>query len=290
VMLAFYILYRGERVNNKEWFVKSAERIDPSGAKGAEGIVKFIGLPSGDFVKDDMTGEQFVYVRKLNYQYEKVEKTSSEEVLKGGKTEHITRKYFESEWVYKDRKTDRSGQFKIGEILIRLEEAEIMGDDLYKKTVYVTNAGKSENPPEEPRIGDRKILINGITAKMPVLAAGYLQGGILGSGKVFIVSAYTEGRTLEELHETKWIRAMFCLFMFCAGFILLIHPAKYMLKKHEDYPVIKTLSKMGWGLLIVISIVLSFIIVTYSYVTVDIIWVILICMIILPILNILRKR
>jgi hypothetical protein len=290
VLLAFYILYRGERINNREWIAKTAERIDPSDARGYEGVAKLNGTPSGDFIADEISGESFIYVKRHYYVYDKTEKIKTEEITKNGRTQNVTTKYFEYEWVHKNSKTEISEAVRVGKINIRLKEAEIIGDDSYSKTIFISGKVKSENPMKSPGIGDAKVLISGITSKTPIFAVGHLQGNFMGAGRIFIVSSISEAGTTDELHETKWIRAPFCLFLLCAGFILLIHPAKYMLEKNQGYPIFRNLSKLGWGVYVLISVVLSFIIVAYSQFTVDLVWIILACIVVLPILGILRKN
>lgn len=293
VLLGFYILYGGERTNNKQWIAKSADLIEPAKPEGESGMVRFTGTPSGDFIADEVSGESFIIVTSTAYEFRKVKKSRFENVVRGGKTESVTREYFEDDWDYVSSDTRKAKNIKVGSIAIRLNEAEIFGKNEWRKTYYLAGGAKSGTPPVKPVRGDKKYIISGINAVMPLFVVGNLTNQYLGSGKLFIVSAWSEGKTLEELRETwiwRWIRHPFCFGLLFVGFIFLIRPTMVLLKKYNEYPVIGSLSRIGWVLFIFISFILSLLIVTFSEITVDLIWVILIAIIAVPVISIYKKK
>lgn len=293
VLLGFYILYGGERSNNKQWIAKSADLIDPAKPEGASGMVRFTGTATGDFIPDEVSGESFVIVTRTVYEFREVKKSRFEPVVRDGKTGSVSRDYYEDDWDQVSGDTRKATNLKIGEISIRLNEAEIIGRHEWRKTYYITDGKKSGTPPEKPAHGNKKYSISGINGTMPLFVVGNLTNHYLGSGPLFIVSAWSEGKTLEELRETwiwRWIRHPFCFGLLFVGFIFLIHPTMLLLKRYREYPVIGFFSNIGWVLFIFISFILSFLIVSFSEITVDLIWIILLALIVVPVISVYKKK
>jgi hypothetical protein len=270
-MLAFIILYRAERTNNRQWIVKQARVINPAEPGMYSGMVRFTGVPSGDFAVDPGTGKKFVYLRRSLYEYTKRGDTA-----------------VGPDWHHKEGSTKKANELKVGAVRIRLGEAEIIGLNVWSTTIY-SNERRSDS---NPRPGDQKLHISGIPDNQPLFLAGHLSGGYLGAGKLFIISSYSEGRTLEELSEIfvwRWMRNPFCFFLFLIGFILLGHPAMRMLKLNADLPVIQSLSRIGWPAYLVVSLVAAYFLVRFSPVTADLVWVVIALIFGVPIYVFMRK-
>ncbi|MFC1670582.1 hypothetical protein ACFL20_09325 [Spirochaetota bacterium] len=293
ILLGFYILYRGERIINKQWTVKNAKLINPNKPGSASGMVKFTGTPGGDLIVEELTKEQFVYLNRSLYEYKKVKKIITQTITKDGRKKHITKEVYENKWVFISSETKRAEDLRIGEINIRVKEAEVIGKNDWRKSIYITKTKRSYEKPENPVPGDRRFIISGINARNPMFAVGNLSNKYLGMGKLFIISAYSQGKTIEELKEFfvwRWMRHPACFAILFVGFIFLIHPAMVLLRKKSDVPVLGALSKSGWTLFIIMSFLLSLVIVVFSSVTVDIIWIILLIIVIAPIITYFKKK
>ena len=272
VILGFLILYRAERTNNRQWIARQASVINPAEPGTDSRMVRFTGVPSGDFIVDPTTGNKFVVLRRSGYEY----------VKKGVSA-------IGPDWHYKEGATEKATELGIGAVRVRLGEAEIIGQNTWSTTVY-SNEKRGER---DPRPGDRKVHISGIPADHPLFIVGHLSGGYLGTGKLFVVSSYSEGRTIEELSETfvwRWMRNPFCFFLILMGFILLGYPAMRLLKIHADLPVIESLSRIGWPAYLAVSIVGAYFIVRFSAVTADLLWVIIALIVGIPVFIIIRRN
>ncbi len=271
VMLAFMILYRAERTNNRQWIAKQARVINPAESGTDSRMVRFTGVPSGDFVADPSTGRKFVYLRRSLYEYEK----------KGDSAAG-------PDWHYKEGSTEKAKELGIGAVRVRLDEAEIIGQNIWSTTIF----SNDKRADRDPKPGDRKVHVSGIPADHPLFFVGHLSGGYLGAGKLFVVSSYSEGRTLDELSETfvwRWMRNPFCFFLFLTGFILLGHPAMRILKLNADLPVIQSLSRIGWPAYLAVSFVAAYFLVRFSPVTADLLWAFIALIIGVPIYVFVKK-
>ncbi|MBN1532335.1 MAG: hypothetical protein JXA20_06715 [Spirochaetes bacterium] len=271
VLASFLIIYRAERTNNRQWILKRAEAIDPANPGVDAAMVKFSGVPSGNFIEDPETGKRFVYLSRSLYRYEKGPGAS-----------------VAPDWRYSEGTTLRAGDVKIGAVAIRLEEAEIIGGNSWSATRLPDARGGAPTP----RIGDLQVRLSGIPAEAPLFCAGRLSGGYLGAGDLFIVSSHSEGRTMEELRETwiwRWIRHPLCFFLLLVGFLLLGHPAMRLLKRYAHLPVVRSLSGIGWPAYIVIILPASFLLVRFSPVTADLLWLVLALLLGVPAAVIVRS-
>ncbi len=291
LFLTFLTLYRSERTNNNAWLAQKAITIDPTKADDHKGMVKFSGMPAGQLVEDEISGKSFVLLTKTVYEYKKVKKTKSELVTRDGNTSSESITYFENDWDYINKSTEKAENLRIGEIIIRLDEAEILGSTDWKKKVYIPESGRTN-----PAIGDKKYMISGIHSENPIFAVGYLQNMQLESGDIFILSSYTEGKTINELYsdETDFfsgihIRNFFCFIFLFIGLLIITPPLMYFLDTMKEYPVGKFLSKMGWGTYIPLHLILALVIVKFASVTVDLIWIIIACIIVVPAVSIYKR-
>ncbi len=271
IIIAFSILYRAERTDNRRWIASRAETIDPKDPGADTRMVRFSGIPEGLFIQDPDTGKGFVYLRRYRHVYEKGPDLSAG-----------------PDWRYVDGGVELAKDLRIGMVRIRLEEAEIIGTSAWSATIMRPERGAGSLP----RIGDVRVTISGIPGDNPLFCVGRLSGGDLGTGKLFVVSAYSEGKTMEELRETwvwRWIRHPICFIFLLAGFAFLGYPALRFVRMRPDLPAVQPLSRIGWPAYLLISIALSFILVRFSPVTADLLWVIIALIIVLPVLMMVRR-
>ncbi len=288
VFLALFLLYRGERINNRAWIVKSASALDPAKPESRKGFVKISGMPGGQLIEDEISGKRFVYLQRLHYRYGKDKKTRTDFVNKGGKSEMVTREYYANDWIYQKRDLLKAPDLMIGAVHIRLKEAELIGEKAWDKTFF---PGKKGGPEASPSVGDQKAVLSGIPADQPLFAAGTLNGAYLEGGGVFIVSSLSEGMTLEELKETLWFTKTLCFFLLLAGTFMLIHPLLFSLSRYKEAEGGREfLSKLGWVSMIFLSVIISFLVVKFSYYTADLVWMVLVLIIVLPAVRFFRRR
>jgi hypothetical protein len=138
-----------------------------------------------------------------------------------------------------------------------------------------------------PMLGDKKYTISGITAREPIFAVGHLENGYLGAGKVFVVSPYSEQKTIQELYEDEegwfgWLGDLICFFVLFVGLVILGHPAMYLARKYSDLPILKSFSPVGWGVYIILSLAIAFLIIKYAAILVELLWMIVAVMVIVP--------
>ncbi|MBN2079233.1 MAG: hypothetical protein JW838_09725 [Spirochaetes bacterium] len=271
IIIAFSILYRAERTGNRRWIASRAELIDPKAPGDAAGMVRFSGLPEGDFVADTETGRRFVYLSRSRYEYRRGDGAA----MGPG-------------WRYAEGSTEFVKDLRIGVVRLRLEEAEIMGRDVWSKTITRPERGAGA----APRIGDVKIQVSGIPEGTPLFCVGRLAGDFLGTGKLFLVSTHSEGKTLDELSEVwvwRWIRHPLCFFLILAGFVMLGRPAMAFVRSRSDHPALKPLARIGWPPYLVLSLALSFVLVRYSRYTADLLWVVVVLAVGIPVLLVALK-
>ncbi|HNV46393.1 MAG TPA: hypothetical protein PLE73_05040 [Spirochaetota bacterium] len=263
VFAAFIILYRAERTNNRQWIAKKAERVDPAAPGAGARMVKFTGVPGGTFLDDADSGRRFVYLRRSRYEFRRGADAAAA-----------------PDWQYASGSTERAKEVRIGAVGIRLDEAEIIGGGAWSTTVYKNGREAA------PRIGDVKISLSGIPAELPLFCAGYFSNGYLGAGDLFVVSSFSEGKTMDELAETwvwRWLRHPACFALMLVGLLLLGGPAMRTMKRHEEMPVVRSLARIGWPAYGAMSLACAFLLVRFSPVTVDLIWLILALVIGVPI-------
>ncbi|TFH39232.1 MAG: hypothetical protein E4G96_09355 [Chrysiogenales bacterium] len=271
IVIAFSILYRAERTDNRRWIASRAETIDPKDPGSGTRMVRFSGIPEGPFIQDPDTGKGFVYLRRYRQVYGKSPDPSTG-----------------PDWIYADGGVELAKDLMIGMVRVRLEEAKIIGKSAWSATIIRPERGEGS----PPRIGDVRVTISGIPGDIPLFCVGRLTGGYLGTGKLFIVSAYSEGKTMDELRETwvwRWIRHPICFILLLAGFAFLGYPALRFVRMHPDLPAVQPLSRIGWPAYLLISIALSFILVRFSPVTADLLWVIIALSVGIPVLVLVRR-
>ncbi len=271
VIAAFSILYRAERTNNKSWIASRADLISPD-RPGKEGrMVRFTGIPQEGLIEDADTGRTFVYVSKSRYEYAKGDGPSAK-----------------PDWKYLGNSSELAKSIRIGTVRVRLSEAEILGRRSWSTTIRRPDRGEGI----EPRIGDTKLEVSGIPGDIPLFCVGRYAGGFLGSGPFCVVSAYSEGKTLDELKETwvwRWMRNPVCFFLLVVGFVLLGSPAMGLLRAYSHLPAVQPFARIGWPAYLVITIAFSFFAVRFSAVTADLLWVIIALTVGIPIAVIVVK-
>lgn len=284
IFYAFFLLYRGERVKNKAWHVKKTEKINPEKTVKRTGMVKFTGFAQGDLIKDIVSGEQFIYLEKNHYRFEKVKKIKTEFMTKDGETKTAKKTVYKNEWVLQSSSEQLTDIIKIGKIKIRMNEAKLIGDDEWEKKIYMNNKK------DKPNIGDERYDLEGINAKQPLFVVGHLSDNLLGSGKIFIVSAFSEEKTLKKISKSRWFRKLFCFIILLIGFALLYHPFIEILKYYQQYPACKALSQMGCSAYVLIGLILSYLIVKYAYIIADFLWIFVLGIIAIPAISIYQKN
>ncbi len=271
ILLAFIILYHGERSGNPAWHIARARQLDPANPANKGGLVKLTGTPEQGLVREEESGKPFVYLVKHEYLFKPVKKTENRTPVPGDGERPATGSYTVDEWVQVNRAGAKAGIITIGKVSIRVGEARLLGKDFYETTV---NRPVNDKAPVFPLPGDRKFLIRGLPGDIPLFIAGRLFENTIGTGNIFVVSAYSEGKTAEELSPGLWLRKPLCFLILLIGFILISRPALWFMEKNSSLPVIGFLSKMGWGVFILISVLASFLVVRFSYHTADLVWVI----------------
>lgn len=269
LIFTFISLYRTERTASRSWQVKKAERIDPAHPSGARGMVKFTGLPSGDLINDALTGKTFVFLNKKSYEYRMVQKTRLNAVSKNGVSHPAPATYIEGEWVPVKDEEFMAEQPVVGTLTLRIREAELLGKHDWRTTIFEPAAAGTSSPAP----GYKKYEVSGIPSNIPLFCAGKLNGTYLESGTVFIVSAYSEDKTIDSIRESGWIRNFFTFIFLLTGFIVISHPVMFLLKKFRGHPTAGFLSKMGWGMFISFSAAGAYLVVKYRSVAADLIWV-----------------
>ena len=272
VVGAFSILYRAERTGNRRWIASRAEPIDPNAPGNAARMVRFTGMPGGELVVDADTGTRFVLLSRSRYEFGRDKASAAGDG-----------------WSYAGGDSERARGLRVGAVRIRLEEAEIVGRNAWSSTILRPDRGAGA----APRAGDVKIQVSGIPEGTPLFCVGRYADGYLGAGKLFIVSSYSEGKTMEELREAwvwRWIRHPLCFLLLLAGFVLIGFPAKgYLGSLPEDSPA-RPLARIGWPAYLALSLALSFVLVRFSSFTADLLWVIIILVVVIPVLMMALKR
>ncbi|MCD6362012.1 MAG: hypothetical protein J7M38_14235, partial [Armatimonadetes bacterium] len=114
VPLGFYLVYHGEvrLVNHGKVFDK-LEMMTPEQAKDAEGLVKFSGMPEGDFLTVEHYDKPALFYRITVEEYEE-EKDDEGEV--------------DYDWNTKDTQSEWA-DFRVGPIAVRPEGANPVGEE-----------------------------------------------------------------------------------------------------------------------------------------------------------------
>ena len=289
LLLTFISLYRAERIDSRAWQVKKADRIDPAHPAGARGMVKFTGVPNGGFITDPLIGEPFVSLRKKTFEYRMVRKVGTDTTGKNGGPNRTPAAYLEGEWVPVNEDERIAKLITVGAVSIRSGEAELIGKQAWSATIFKPDTrGKSAPAP-----GYAKYELSGITANLPLFCVGKLNGAYLESGTIFMVSAYSEEKTIAAVAESGWIRNFLTFIFLMTGFIVISHPVMYLLGTFKEHPAAGFFSTMGWGIYILFGVAAAYRVVKFRTVTADLLWIMIAAAVAVPALwavKIIRQK
>ncbi len=261
VLFSVVALLACER-GKKSYKIQQARTVDPARPQIRSGMVKFTAIPDAGWVHDPVSGQDFVAYSSSRYVYRRVKRPNSKKTV------------YQNEWKYEGRFAQKASFLRFGQLTVRLNEAQLAGETVWKKTI--TRRGANDVS-LDPKPGDEKFYISGIPKNGLVFVVGDFRANTIGGGDVFVVSGFSEEKTIDKVSGGAVGRFFARVFLFpglALGLVLLVPIWTHYLRLHSFLPVFGFFAKVkawAWGLLCVIG---AFLITFFSGLLSILLWVV----------------
>lgn len=216
VPLGFYLVYHGEvRLVNHGKVFDGLQMMTPEQAKSATGLVKFSGVPKGDFLKVQHFDGPALYYRITVEEYQE-ERDSDGDI--------------DYEW---NTVSSESGwaDFTVGPIAVRPKGANPVGEETVWSG-YKARGMSSFEPGggsgRSTQVGDQRKTVEVLDARKSVIVVGQMASDGVSGGSTFVVSTLPETATSQALHtEYKiayWLMKVGAVLAIGFGIVMIFGP------------------------------------------------------------------